>query len=512
MSRKFSGYFLIQLIAVILFVNCPEVRSQEALGITTDNRGGIWSAQINPALISHSKHFFDVNIIGGSADFANNYLYIPKEDSNFFGVIPLKTLVNDSVFSFRKHFFYYKDSLAKWGNVSGKIMGPSAMLQFKHHSFGMSMLVRTANSEVNIPWDVGVFSYEDLTYKPLQKQRFNDSVFSISEMTWNEINLTYAYEYYTKSKSSFSFGITGKILLGKNAFYSTFKKLDYLVPDNINVFYYEMDADIGYALGDDFKNYNVKKFILGKTLGFGLGLDAGIVYTKKRKVYVPKNRREEKMCAYMYEDYYYRIGLSFLDFGGIRFKKNAGLHNYYVTNTFAIPDTLLNPKGNTINDYMRYISNELTGDPDSSFVDSTIYIGLPSAVSMQFDYHIYRHFYASLFAIQPVQFHLKDVKRAAQLAFVPRYESLNFGVSMPLSVVNYNLFRAGLSLRIYNLFIGTESLLSLLDMRDLNNADIYFAIKFFLDKGRCNPDNLGGCFFSLNKRQKRKIRRKMLKY
>ena len=331
-------------------------------------------------------------------------------------------------------------------------------------------------------------------------------------MTWEEINLTYAYEHYTKSKSSFSFGITGKILLGLNAFYSTFKKLDYLVPDNKNVFYYEMDADIGYALSDDFLNYYTTLFASGKALGYGLGLDAGIVYTKKRKVYVPRNRREEKMCAYMYEDYDYRIGLSLLDFGGIRFKKNTGLHNYYVTNTFAIPDTLLNPKGNTINDYMRYISNELTGDPDSSFVGSTIYMGLPTAVSMQFDYHIYRHFYAALFAIQPVQFHLKDLKRAAQWAVVPRYESLNFGVSLPLSVVNYNLFRTGFSFRIYNLFIGTESLFTLLDFRDLNNADIYFSIKFFLDKGKCNTEKLGACYFSMSNKEKRKRRRELLKY
>jgi hypothetical protein len=187
------------------------------------------------------------------------------------------------------------------------------------------------------------------------------------------------------------------------------------------------------------------------------------------------------------------VGFSLLDIGSIKFKKNGELHHYKTDNLLLNVHNLPDFNDLETNEYFRYLSEVLTGDPDSSFQSTSFRMGLPSAASFQFDWHIYQPYYVSVSWVHPITYKLKNVHRPAQIALTPRYETQVLGISLPLSVINYHIIRTGLAIRIYNLTIGTESLGTLLDMRNLDNLDVYFSLKFNLAKGKCDPNKRDAC-------------------
>ena len=469
--------------------------SQERIGLSMDNYSGIWGAQINPALMTQNKVFLDVNIIGSGFHFSNNFAYILKNSNTFFGPFPIDTATptyGDNYYN--GYYTYYRNKYDKWMFLDSKIMGPSIMFQDNKHSFGFSTSVRTAISAVNFPWEIPVFLYENLGYEPLHNQRFNDKDFGFTELTWEEMAFSYAYELQKSSDHSISFGITAKLLFGISGLYNTNDIAEYTVLNEDSIYFHLLNSDIGYSITEpvepDFALLNPFK-----SNGFGVGFDMGFVYVKKRnnKIYSSQN---QKACAAPYQDYFYRIGFSLIDIGSIHFSKFSGLHSYHTENAPLNINDMPEFESMTIDEYMHYLSKELTGNYDSSYVKDNITIGLPGAANFQFDWHINNPFYVSLLMVHPLHLRLKDLRRPAQIAVTPRYETQSFGISLPVSLINYKVFRTGVSLRFYNFVVGTESLRTLLDMRNLDNIDVYFGIKINLKKGRCDNRLKNACSFS----------------
>jgi hypothetical protein len=482
------------LYLILIFFIPKLIISQEAIGISMDNYSGVWGGQLNPASLTQNKTYVDINIISGSFHFSNNFAYIPPGDPSFFGPFPIDTLRPIyGEFDYNGYYTYYKNTSDKWISLSTKIMGPSAMFQYNRHAFAFTSSLKTYGSGISFPWEIPVFAYEDLTYEPLQKQRFNDKDFGVNELVWSEFAFSYANEIYKKRNVSISVGITGKLLFGIAAVYNTYKKVDYKVLDEKNILFYNLNSDVAYAYVENIDNIDVSLLSPGNSNGFGLGADIGIVYKKVKK---PTNYYDNgKACKFPYEDYLYKIGFSILDIGNIKFSKNAEQHNYYARNTLLNIDSL--PDFNdqtTVSEYLRSLSEILTGDPDSSFVDSSFRVNLPTAASLQFDWHIKNPYYLSFLWVQPITFKTKNARRPAQIAVIPRFENRFFGISLPVSLLNYRTFRTGLSIRIYNLTIGTESLGTLLDFRNLDNVDLYFSLKFNLQKGRCDISHKDACY------------------
>jgi hypothetical protein len=110
---------------------------------------------------------------------------------------------------------------------------------------------------------------------------------------------------------------------------------------------------------------------------------------------------------------------------------------------------------------------------------------LPTAISIQGDYRIYPKWYAGAVFIHPVRFGKSFIRRPAQVAVVPRYETPKFEVALPLSLYDYQYPRVGLSIRYYFLTIGSDELLSLLGLTDFTGLDFYIALKLNFGKGNC---------------------------
>ncbi len=491
---KHKRWGIIILIFLLKAVYNPML-GQESLGQSLGNYSGVWGGHINPSSLVLNKVFFDVNLAGESLHFSNNFAYVPHQDYSLFGLITADTIIPKyGKYLYNGYYTYFRNQHVKWARINSRIMGPSVMFQNGKNAFAVTTSVRFASSGVDIPWETLVFMYEDLTYEPLQGIRFDDRDFSFSLLTWEELAFSYAGIIYDRNGNQLAAGVTGKLLFGLNGGYSEFRIADYKAIDSKTVDFYRFQTNVAFAMPS---SGLVSSFSHPfSSVGFGLGADVGFTFIKKRNRY--SESRGYRPCEFAYEDYDYKIGFSILDLGGISFNKDTEFHAFNVENVTLNTDDLDTLKGMTADVAMRYLSKLMLGDSNASLKGDKMKIGLPTALSLQFDWHALGSYYVGLLWVHPLHFRLKDTKRAAQIALIPRYETRMLGVSLPLSLYQYERWRFGLALRFYTLTIGTECMGTIFNFKDLDSVDIYFSLKINLDKGICNSFKRGACIKKRN--------------
>ncbi len=479
-----NRYFVV----IILILLVQSGRSQEMLGVTLGNYSGIAGTLVNPAVMTNNKVYLDINLISADIFVRNNFAYIPKEDFVIWDVFKpgyeYPTYGDDD-----RNVTYYKNTRLKHATMSTKVLGPSAMLQVGDHAFGITTGVRYFMSGNRIPWDIAELSYHGLDYTPLHNIEFDDYNTDMNASAWMEVGLSYAYNVYKSYDSHITAGISIKKLWGYGGANIDVNNVNYVVVDDSTINIKNMNGEAGFSLPVDYDNND---FIGGVTSfsGSGIGLDIGAVFVKKKEVDV-NQWKGGKLCSQKYREYIYRVGVSILDIGRLKYSTNAQLHSFDdVSQYWASIDTL---EFDNLNTFMGQISNTFYGDPEASLKANSIKVGLPTALSVQADVNMAKNIYFGGFWIHPVRINTRSMRRPAQLAFVPRYESKYFELNVPVSLYEYIYPRIGISARFYFLTIGTERLGTYLGMADMNGLDIYFSIKLGINKGSCKNKFGGAC-------------------
>ncbi len=457
------------------------------LGLTMGNYKGIAGNLLNPAGMTTNKVYLDINLASADFFFRNNFAYLPKDDFLIWDVFKkgyqLPTYGDD-----QKSVLYYDNSKLKNATVNMRALGPSVMLQVGDHGFGLTTGVRTFLSGNRIPWDVAEFAYNGLEYTPLHNIEFDNHDADMVTSAWMEIGLSYAYDVWKQYDQQLTVGISIKKLWGYAGGYVAAQNANYVVPDDSTVNIQNLNAEVGYSLP---MNYADSEFTGSPTFrGSGIGVDIGAVFVKKKEVEINK-WRGGKLCSQKYTDYIYRIGVSILDLGRVKYTDNAQLHGYDdVSQYWASIDTL---KFNNLNSFMGDLSNTFYGDPTASLKSNAVKIGLPTALSVQADFNMQNNIYIAGMWIHPLRRNMNTLRRPAQLAIIPRYETKYFELSVPVSLYEYRYPRVGIAARFYFLTIGTERLGTYLGMADMNGLDIYASIKLGINKGSCKKKFGGAC-------------------
>lgn len=464
--------------------------AQEMAGLSFGNYSGISSVRANPAFLTGSKVYLDVNILGAGAFFDNNFAYIPNDSVNFWTLVRGGSLpASYGKFYYNSFYTYYTKRQYNAAAAVASVLGPSVMLQAGKHAFGISFSARSYHSSWHTPNSVLQTIYNgkpDISLINREQQIRN---LNFASLSWMELGFHYAYDFYNRYGNKLTAGASLKLLYGVEGSYVSIKSFKYRWQDSKIIHIDSVNASMGFSLPVDYNNSTAKFNPLTK--GHGIGLDLGFVYTRNKTNVSPSG--EKALCAKPYEDYRYRIGFSIMDIGRIRFNNNAQLHEYQVGNV----DINSEIKGNSINNIIHKIDAQLfNGDSLGSLKDSVITMSLPTAMSLQFDYHYKKNFYLSGFWIHPLRFQNKSLRRPAELLVMPRFDTRMVGVSLPVSWYDYQKLRLGLALRIYTVTIGTEKLGTLLGIGDLTGVDFYFNIKFNLLKGTCLSWKKGACFSS----------------
>jgi hypothetical protein len=489
MMKKLRSH-ISQVLLVLLLIGSGNANAQEMLGVAFSIYSGISSVSLNPALLTGTRVYMDVNIITGDIAVANDMIYFQPDNRTIRKAISQdSTIFTRGRFNWGRTFNYYRNTDDKYAASNVKIIGPSMMIQADRHAFGLTTTFRSFNSGNQIPHTMPVLMYEGLSYEPFHGVEHNHDAYSFVSLTWSEIGLSYAYNFYDLYSNRFTFGITAKALFGYQGGYIDMRNSQFEVIDERSVDFKNIDADIAYSLPVGYDSiYTTDYAPLVK--GYGAGFDFGIVFTKLKSTLVYE--RDDKLCARPYNDYIYKIGLSILDIGAITFNENAELHRFDNVSKRWIDFDTIQFKG------IRYAMQNYSrgfydGDPDASYVNDQIRVGLPAAVSLQFDYHLRKRVYLSALWMHPLKFNSRTAWRPAQLSVIGRYENRMFGVSVPVSLFDYEDPRVGVAVRFYTMTLGTDRLGSLLGLSNFNGMDFYFSFRFNIGKGACSSYNKNAC-------------------
>ena len=474
-SKLSKSYILM----ILILSQVIPVMSQEMWGIVNSNYAGSNGIAINPSSIVNSKLYMDINI--ATADFFvdNNIVYIHREDYRLFkmfgphGIIP----------SYGKNEYpvdRFSNKDLKNAYLHLRFQGPSFMLVKGDHAFALYTAYRTINSVRRISYEIANFAYEGLKYPPQYNINYNDFDFYVTNLNWTELGITYAGVIFKQGMNRLTGGITVKYLMGFAGGYMKANNVDYIVLNDSTINFRNLDAELGFSIPVNYENNNFPddgKLIKGK----GFGIDIGFNYLKTKKGY--QRKKYNSLCRQSYPDYYYKVGVSLLDVGRIKFTENTEQHVYdNVSSYWEEIDTL---HYYNLDQIARLVSEQFYGNPDASLRNDEISIILPSAISAQVDYQFYKDWYINGTAILPVRLGQVYLHRPAQISVTPRYESRLYEVSLPVSLYDFRYPRIGIAARIAFFTIGTNKLRGFFGLSDFTGLDIYASIKINFNKGYC---------------------------
>jgi len=464
---------------------------QEMLGAVSGNYSGVTGLQMNPSSMQNSRIYLDISLLGADVFLQNNYLFQDRDDyriTNFFHS-GYEWPTHQEEYGTEDRIFYHsqkKNGKNVYENL--RINGPGIMVVYGKHAFGITTAVRSVFSARNVPYDIANFSYLGLNYLPQQNINYQDNrPFSAAQLTWAEIGLSYSYMAYARGFNTIALGISVKRLLGYAGEYMKVDNIDYLVPNDCTIIIKNINAKYGFSLPVDYDNNSLWNDKLLK--GGGFGFDIGVTYTRKTRMY--QKQYFNRLCAQENEDYLYRVGVALIDVGAVRFNQHAA--QYSVDNRDATWTNLSSFKYQTISQLMDTISYKFYGDNSSAYKGGKMMVWLPSALTAQFDYHIRNHWYANASLVYGFALAANSLRRPSQLAIIPRYESDNFEVDLPLSLYDWTLPRVGVAIRLYWLTIGTDKLGGFFSLSDFTGMDVYFNVNVRFGKGHCRLKGKEGC-------------------
>lgn len=475
--------FHICFVFAIMVLSGHHLRAQEMFGLVNGNYAGTHGISLNPSSMHNYKTFLDINLLSLGFHLDNNYLYYSKKELGLFDLFKrgFKIPEHEMDYGTATRTLYTYSSISDKDFFSSiRIDGPSAMIVIKENAFALNTAFRTNIAANNVPYHLANFVYLGLNYRPQHNINYIDkSPVRFGTMSWGEIGISYARTFYKFNRDVISAGISIKKLLGISGMYIKGDYLNYMVLNDSTIDIRRVRTEIGTALPLDYSASTADFNPLVK--GGGWGFDLGITYRRLKKGY--QTQYIHRLCEQRYEDYLYRVGFSLIDIGYIRFKHNAEKHVYRDVSNYW--EDVNEYEFTTLRNLFDTLSIRFYGDRNASLKDRKFTMFLPSAVSVQFDYHYKKYLYFNATFIYGFYLAKSALSRPPLLAITPRFEDRHLEVSLPLSLYNWRYPHIGLSIRYYWLTIGTEKLGALFRFSHLEGLDAYIAIKFKLDKGDC---------------------------
>lgn len=455
--------------------------AQEQLGMRLERYAGIYGATINPANTAFSPNRWEVSLFSADVFFENNYAFVRNSS------LP--------------HFLRNTDNLVSIGDTSGeralpanavlvdffdkkrpmhgvfqtRVTGPSFSFRINENNvIGLVTAFRSGVSAYKVP--------ENLRYSNLEQlrrfQTLNVASSGVNGLAWGEIGLHYSHRN-TDNDIHTAWGITPKLLLGMEGFYARAEaNFDYQQQGGDTVAFGHAKWEYALTTANLNDNADARQF---KIRGSGVGLDAGFTWV------MPGEEEDE---------YQWRLGISLLDLGFVRMRNSAERHQLQVDTVVSVSQSQFqsNP------DYqqaVRDLSQAFLGDPTASLQGRTFAVGLPTALSAQFDFRALPNVYLSGVWVQRVPLSKKSLYRPNTLAVVPRFERRWFSASLPIVLNDWQSLRVGLAARLGVLYLGTDNLNSFFRREQFTGSDFYIGLKindfsFGERKGRGHKGGGGG--------------------
>jgi outer membrane protein OmpA-like peptidoglycan-associated protein len=414
--------------------------AQDFLGYSISNYAGITGASLNPATIADSRFRFDMELAGLDFNLGNNFIGLSK------AAITHQSYFNDPNFN-QKYLTEAPNSDPKDAYARLNIHLPSFMVRINpKNSIGFSWRIRGYFNESGLDPEPANTLYR----VSLQKDSFNyqtphdNKQLNMQYMAWAEYGLTFAHVFLNKEKHFLKAGATIKVLQDHGSAYVQIKNAHYRL--SIKDTFAYAGASINYGHSNNFSSF-------GSNLG--IGGDIGVVYEYRPDYdkYKYDMDGQTNLDMRWKNKYKFKIGFSIVDLGGIRFKNNSASGDFSVNvSNGTLPKINFN-NPNLLEDTLKKLFKY-----DQS--SSSYYMSLPTALSLQGDYNIYKTFYAGLVGYYAFQFKNtpNSIHEISTLSIIPRWDHKWFGVYIPVSYNQYKTLNYGINLRLGPLIVGTNTL------------------------------------------------------
>ena len=469
--------FLKNLFFAGIILSTTLVSAQNYLGIPTSNYSGVMGTDLNPASFVDGRFKVDINLASLSFNAWQNAMTFDTRDmpkwwvksfsENINGSNPYNDWIQpESTFMDRYITRTYdansENTLGLYNNIQLDV------LNFMFHvnrkiAVGAAVKLRSITNLDDVDPKIALLSEEDYDIPSLWNTRFNEELLDLNHMTWAEYGLIYSQVLKDDGEHFLKFGGKAKWLSGYSAAYIHTSNFEYNLFNEDTTQYLAGDFEYGHSSGilDNIEgNNNNSTESISK---FGIGLDLGFIYEWRPdwKEYKYDMDGETNLWRRDKEKYKIRAGFSVLDIGGMKFQKGGVSQNFSVNtgDLFAFRDAFdgdesLVDVDETIDSLIQNDAGWSTNGTD----DRTFFMQLPTAVSLQFDYHIWKYFYVNATGIISIQNRKNPhrVRTANQFSVTPSFDHSWFGVHLPMSYNNYSKFKAGIGARLGPLTVGVN--------------------------------------------------------
>lgn len=339
-----------------------------------------------------------------------------------------------------------------------RMEGPGFFMVHERSTFGVHTGFRALAQVRDTPMDLSAFLFHDFRHSPLYDQTFSIEGAQLQYMTWGELNFSAAHMVEVTNRHHINFGATLKRLFPYSHLGFEFESLNYQFTSE-NLFIDDFNG--AYAIAPSGVN--------GRG---GWAMDLGLIYRKTKngaEDYVPYD--ENRACRT--SAYKYQIGVALVDVGSARFRQGASLTT--LDNAQVLwPDYYENPI-TSLQVLDSLVIERVEGDSNPGAQRRSGYaVSMPRALNVHGDYSINNRIFLGAIWQQnllgPSAFALRRVNI---LSFIPRYQTVDFEASIPVTLREYEDLQVGFALRYRFLAVGSDDFLGAAMSQDLYSADLY---------------------------------------
>lgn len=459
--------FLALLISKVSF-------SQDMLGVSNGNYAGNSGMAMNPTAMLLMPYKWELQIISFNLSVDNNIIGMPKRK-----IMGRTEAMNNEPYG---GLNFYTNSRDKAANMHFALGLPAFIFRFKDMAIGAHMTIRNDLSVHNVSSDLAILAYKGMDYKSIQGKDIVVDGMRIGDLTFIETAVSFGKQLSKSESRKWLAAGSLKYITAFQGSYAGIDDANLRVENDSTLYITKIKGSIDYSYIEDPSD-------LLKFRCTGFGFDLGTQYVSNPFTQKYSNGRPIPM-----KKYDYRVGVSLMDLGFVRFGRNAHAMDFDTDalNFDNVQNTQVN--GTAAADSLIYATAMNGTAIKNSFVMS-----LPTGLSFQFDRCLKPRWYFNMTAIQRVPMPMARVDRPNMLAATIRYETPFFEVGFPYSFYDYYRHRLGLAMRYHIFYLGTDRMGTFISDRfagdDITGVDLYFGFKLTsIDfKRKSKPHSHVGC-------------------
>ncbi len=488
------------IIYTVLFTSTP-LFAQRINSIGQSNYGTAQSLFINPSLSGYSAYNWHINLAGVWANINNDFvtLKLPYSAYKIPNNIPLRYREPSGAPIFEN--YWLRESINGRGNKidgAADIYGPSASIKIKNMRVGLFTQGAAGVRVHCLP--------ENLSHAIINEFDSAKNAFSLfNPFSSGKVNQFEKTTIAANSRAQLGFNMAYNIPLewDRQLIIGASIKRNW----GFNAGFFQSEMMTLRPITADSIIFEPTRLLLMNTenvIGKSWGYDLGVTYIYHKKEFRKPGGYKENNTRY-----FYKISAAIMDIGSIKYK-DASFTELNITRAVGINTTNLENYANNTNDYLGLLDSFINTVGSFSTYRRDVNIGLPTRFVISLEKQIRAHFFVNATLTQSLRKrHSMHARYQSTLMLNPRWEYAYFEVSVPLLLAyDYRAFRAGLSIRIGPIYLGTNSLASFLYTKGLRDVDIFAGIAF----GNIPNFNLTSWMNNYHERKKKKRAQDCFKY